>query len=727
MKYKSILPLAGLAVLMATACDDSKMEWVERDPATEITAAEIPLSLAEKIAKYDDLLAYTDLNLGVGVDLASYMEAGKYDSIVNDNFREIVIGYDMKHGAMVNGRGEINFETVDGLVAKAKENGLHVYGHTLVWHTNQNASYLNSLLAPEIIPGPAGSNLLDVSGLEDGSFTGWNRANPGEGITVEEGAGMGTGSNAVKLVASVTSANYWDLQLKSPEIPFVAGHTYQVTFFIRSDDAGQGRISLPGNVNEYPWIDWTGTGSGTESFTTSSAWQQVQFNITEMAEGSDAFLLSFDLGKLPGVTYYIDIDNLSIIDLDAEPTVVNMVANGDFESGLEGWSKYNGPDGQPTLATGGDAFQGEGAMRVEHELNDPGSQWQVQIHTDFTEVLPEGDYKVSYYIRSEAPGSVRCSTTGTARYQGDQATNSTWKLIEWTITSDGAIDGLNFDLGAVSGVYYIDNVVVSAVEAPAGAPALKSATIIEKTDEEKTQLIGEAMESWITAMMAHYKDEVKAWDVLNEPMKENGTLRDGDVAEPADDEFYWVKYLGEDFAVKAFQLAREHGGDDQLLFMNDYNLENPAKVDGFIAYAQDQIAKGAPIDGLGTQMHVSISTSKENIAEMFTKLAATGLLVKVSELDVQVGTTTPSLEQLLQQAEMYQYIVEKYLELVPAEQQYGITVWGIQDPNGEGYWLADDAAPIWDKDYQRKPAYKYFVDGLAGRDVSEDFDGLDYY
>src|SRR5690554_2754687 len=238
-----------------------------------------------------------------------------------------------------------------------------------------------------------------------------------------------------------------------------------------------------------------------------------------------------------------------------------------------------------THATGSDAFQGEGAMRVEHELNDPGSQWQVQIHTDFTEVLPEGDYKVSYYIRSEAPGSVRCSTTGTARYQGDQTTNSTWQLIEWTITSDGAIEGLNFDLGAVSGVYYIDNVVVSPVEAPAGAPALKSATIIEKTDEEKTQLIGEAMESWITAMMAHYKDEVKAWDVLNEPMKENGTLRDGDVAEPADDEFYWVKYLGEDFAVKAFQLAREHGGDDQLLFMNDYNLENPDKVDGFIAYA----------------------------------------------------------------------------------------------------------------------------------------------
>src|SRR5690554_5513389 len=160
-------------------------------------------------------------------------------------------------------------------------------------------------------------------------------------------------------------------------------------------------------------------------------------------------------------------------------------------------------------------------------------------------------------------------------------------------------------------------------------------------------------------MMTHYKGDVKAWDVLNEPMKENGTLRDGNVAEPADDEFYWVKYLGEDLALKAFQLAREHGGDDQLLFMNDYNLENPAKVDGFIAYAQDQIAKGAPIDGLGTQMHVSLSTSKENIAEMFSKLAATGLLVKVSELDVQVGTTTPSLEQLLQQAEMYQYIVEK--------------------------------------------------------------------
>src|SRR5690554_4698603 len=495
MKYKSILPLAALAFLMATACDDSKMEWVERDPATEITPAEIPLSLAEKIARYDDLLAYTDLNLGVGVDLATYMKNGLSDSMEHANFREIVIGYDMKHGAMVNGRGEINYDRVDGLISKAKENGLQVYGHTLVWHTNQNASYLNSLIAPEIIPAPAGSNLLDVSGLEDGSFTGWARNNPGQGITIEEDAGMGTGAAALKLVANTGSGDYWDLQIQSPDIPFVHGHTYQVTFFIRSEEPGQGRLSLPGNSNQYPYLDWTGTGEETEAFTTNASWQQVQFNVTEMAEGSDAFALSFDLGKLPGVTYYIDIANLRVIDLDAEPTVVNMVANGDFESGLEGWSKYNGPDGQPTIATGGDAFQGEGAMRVEHELNDPGSQWQVQIHTDFTEVLPEGDYKVSYYIRSEAPGSVRCSTTGTARYQGDQTTNSTWQLIEWTITSDGAIEGLNFDLGAVSGVYYIDNVVVSPVEAPAGAPALKSATIIEKTDEEKTQLIEEAMES----------------------------------------------------------------------------------------------------------------------------------------------------------------------------------------------------------------------------------------
>lgn len=55
MNYKQIFPFIVLGALAATACDDEKMEWVERDPSTEITVAEIPLSVSEKIARYEAL------------------------------------------------------------------------------------------------------------------------------------------------------------------------------------------------------------------------------------------------------------------------------------------------------------------------------------------------------------------------------------------------------------------------------------------------------------------------------------------------------------------------------------------------------------------------------------------------------------------------------------------------------------------------------------------------
>jgi GH35 family endo-1,4-beta-xylanase len=82
--------------------------------------------------------------LGIGIDLTMYMENETYRNIVNQNFDEITVGYHMKHGAMVNSNGQLNFTRVDALIERLKEANLSVFGHTLVWHQNQNASYLNS-------------------------------------------------------------------------------------------------------------------------------------------------------------------------------------------------------------------------------------------------------------------------------------------------------------------------------------------------------------------------------------------------------------------------------------------------------------------------------------------------------------------------------------------------------------------------------------------------------
>ena len=728
MKYKNILPIVALSLMVLSSCDDNLMDW-EKDPEHgAVTGAELPLELVEKISRYEPLKNYSDFILGNGIGADLYMSDAAYRKIVNENFDEVTPGYAMKHGAMVNSKGEINFATIDAFIAETKKAGLKVFGHTLVWHSNQNASYLNSIIAPTVIPGSSGTNILDIAGLKSGAFTNWARNNPGKGISVVANSGLTSTSQAVQLQSSATSSAAYNLQLTSPNVPIVAGHNYEISFYIKSDVAGKGRLSFNASLsNQYPYKDWYNTGgSWTEAFATTSSWQQVKIKLApgDFKSGSTSFQFNIDLGYLPNVTYLIDVNTLAVVDLDAAATVTNLIANGKFDTDLTGWSKYNGATDALSLATSANAYQGNGAMKVVNATSDAANQWKTQIHSDFTTKMTlDKDYTISFMIRSEAPGSMRCSTTGTtARYQGDQATSTTWKLVEWKFKGNGTETGLNFDLGGAAGTYYIDNVVVTDGATSGGATPPVN---IDKTDAEKTKIIGDAMADWITKMMAHYKTSVFAWDVVNEPMKEDGTLRNGTEGDTATDYFSWIKYLGKDYAVTAFKLARANGNATDKLFINDYNLESRLdKCDGLIEYVKYIESKGATVDGIGTQMHISLTTDKDKIVQMFQKLAASGKLIKISELDIRLGTATPTVEQQASQAAMYQYVIDMYKKYIPKAQQYGITIWGVSDNAKEHeFWLPNESPNLWDANYVRKHAYKGTADGLAGKDVSAGFSG----
>lgn len=728
MKYIKILPVIVSSMLLFTACDDNLMEW-EKDPEHgAVTGAELPLALVEKISRYEPLKNYSDFILGNGIGADLYMSDAAYRKIVNENFDEVTPGYAMKHGAMVNAKGEINFATMDAFIAETKKAGLTVFGHTLVWHSNQNASYLNGIIAPTVIPGSSGTNILDVAGLKNGTFTSWSRNNQGQGITVVDNAGLVANSKAIQLISSVSSTNYWDLQLASPTVPIVNGHSYEVSFYIKSDKAGKGRISFSGLTNGYPWINWDGTAAA-EAFVTTSQWKQIKFklNASDFAVGSNSLKLSFDLGPIPNVTYLIDVNTLAVVDLDAATGPVNLISNGNFNSGITGWSKANGAADALSAGTGtSNVYEGSGSMKVVNAASTPTEQWRTQIQTTFTTPLTAGkNYTISYMIRSEANGSVRCSSTPSslASYQGDQTTTTTWKQIDWKITAKGGETGFGFDLGGAAGTYYIDNVLVTDGSSSGGGPT--APITIEKTDAEKTKIIGDAMTDWISKMMTHYKTSVFAWDVVNEPMKEDGTLRTGNEGETAADHFSWAKYLGKDFAVTAFKLARQYGNPSDKLFINDYNLESRLdKCDGLIEYVKYIESKGAQIDGIGTQMHIGLTTNKDQIVQMFQKLAASGKLIKISELDVRLGTNAPTVAQQASQAEMYQFVIDSYKKYVPKAQQYGVTIWGVSDNAKEHeFWLPDESPNLWDANYVRKHAYKGTADGLAGKDVSLGFSG----
>ncbi|MBE8723333.1 endo-1,4-beta-xylanase [Flavobacterium hungaricum] len=730
MKYTKILPVIASSMLLFTACDDNLMEW-EKDPEHgAVTGAELPLALVEKISRYEPLKNYSDFILGNGIGADLYMSDAAYRKIVNENFDEVTPGYAMKHGAMVNSKGEINFATMDAFIAETKKAGLSVFGHTLVWHSNQNATYLNGIIAPTIIPGSSGTNVLDLTPIKNGTFTGWARNNPGKGITTVANSGLTSTSAAIQLASSAASSLPYNLQLTSPNVPIVAGHNYEISFYIKSDVTGKGRISFGSTLNnQYPYKDWYNNGNNGEAFATTSSWQQVKIKLapSDFKAASTAFQFNLDLGYLPNVTYLIDVNTLAVVDLDAAAGPVNLIANGDFESGnLTGWTGW-GNSSTRSISANGEGYNGGYAMKLTNPTaaNNYSAQ---QVYTLSAPLTVGQNYTFTCMIKAEAPGTtVQIQTQNTAGnaadYYGGNSVGNTWTPISLTIKpTKQDLTKVIFDFGQYATTYLIDKVVLSS-ESSGGGPT--APITLEKTDAEKTKIIGDAMTDWISKMMTHYKTSVFAWDVVNEPMKEDGSLRNGTEGETATDHFSWAKYLGKDYAVTAFKLARQYGNPSDKLFINDYNLESRLdKCDGLIEYVKYIESKGAQVDGIGTQMHIGLTTNKDQIVQMFQKLAASGKLIKISELDIRLGTKTPTVAQQASQAEMYQFVIDSYKKYIPKAQQYGITIWGVSDNAKEHeFWLPDESPNLWDANYVRKHAYKGTADGLAGKDVSLGFSG----
>ena len=106
-------------------------------------------------------------------------------------------------------------------------------------------------------------------------------------------------------------------------------------------------------------------------------------------------------------------------------------------------------------------------------------------------------------------------------------------------------------------------------------------------------------------------------------------------------------------------------------------------------------------------------------------MAATGKLVKISEIDMGVvekafgtGIKTENIteEMHMKMADFYQFIVNKYFEIIPANQQYGITLWCPVDSPASSSWRGGEAVGLWDGNYNRRHTYAGFADGLAGKE-----------
>jgi endo-1,4-beta-xylanase len=224
----------------------------------------------------------------------------------------------------------------------------------------------------------------------------------------------------------------------------------------------------------------------------------------------------------------------------------------------------------------------------------------------------------------------------------------------------------------------------------------------------------------IESEAAHYKGQVASWDVVNEAIRDdNGALRNKDVNPGDGTGSIWREHLGPDYIARAFQYAHE-ADPNALLFYNDYGQEwGGAKLDSLIALVTALKNRGMPISGLGMQMHIDINVDTAGITSALKRLAATGLKVHISELDISVNpgndpnmVFTTALQ--LKQSSMYQFIAETYRTSVPVAQQYGITTWEFSDADS---WITaflhrlDWPLPF-DANYKKKPAYFGLLRGL---------------
>ena len=671
------------------------------------------------IAQYEYLNAYgnlkdylsqraginPDFKLGVGVSASDYNKFGQVYRITNANFHQITAGNAMKYASIVGDDGSMDFSTVTAFVDAASKAGVEVYGHTLCWHEQQNVKWLNSLIADKE---------LDID--------------PNEKLEVEDAIHEFKNDAKFPFYVMGYEPQIVDGILTVPEYPgewyqffvmdglsTVPGRTYKVTAKVKGSKAGSMNVQL-GN--------WGATLEKQMEF--SDDWAECSVTIDGVTTESSFVVFqpgTYD-GKLEIEWVKLSHHESPAVEVESEIT---------FKTYTDGPFPFFAMGCEPPVINGCIHFV-------------PTGDWsQFFILPGGENPLTEGDYVL--YLDITASKNAEGVELTMQNGWGDDAQKLS---VPVPISAGDNVVRLKFS--GVTGGNYDVILKPQTTDATLDVRSVKVCKVeklnkIPVTPEEKAEILTAEMERWIKGMMEATAGQVKAWDVVNEAISGGPWGQRYDLQHAAtgsgdqSNKFYWQDYLGDNFVRIPVKFARkyfaENGGNPEelKLFINDYNLESDwddnQKLKSLIQWIEQWESDGeTKIDGIGSQMHIKCymnpdtqASNEQHVVKMLELMAATGKLVRITELDMglcdengnTVKTEDVTFEQHQAMARFYKFVIDKYFEIVPLSQQYGICQWAQTDsPEGSG-WLPGEPIGLWDLNYSRKPAYGGFADGLAGK------------
>ena len=720
---KQILVSALGAMLLASCADHFDQNFETVRPGKEAQYG--------YLEQYDALKEYIkdrpNFHLGIGTAVDEYNKKELVYALTNSNFNETVAGNAMKMSSCVADDGSMNFDKVSEYVKNATDAGLSVYGHTLAWHAQQPNKYLNGLIADKELP-PAGDN-------------------PGLIITSGD-----------------PKANTWDYEIYYDlDEPLKAGKTYKISLNVRGTN--------PGTIDFWPGKkDGSATQYGAGSFTVAESAVDNEFSFTPNA---DIDRMRFCFGKVGGTLYF---DNFILKEKGSDH---NIVVNSTFdEDDISHWTKVSWVPISYKIGN----VAGAAAVDIENEVHKrtytDGSfpffamGCEPPVVNGAIHFVPTGDWS-QFFVMS---GSENRLSEGNYVVYLDMTSSKAASGVELTMQNGwgGSAQAITVSVPVSAGRQTVKlpmpNIVggdYDIILKPQTADAtldvhsvkvcqVKKSNTKPLTDEEKKEVLTPVLQKWIYGMMEATEGKVKAWDVVNEAI--SGTDKDGDgfyelqsatrgtvSADDAKNNFYWQDYLGDlEYVRTAVAAARKGfadagGNPEELkLFINDYNLEtaNDQKLKSLIHWIGEWEKDGVTkIDGIGSQMHVTCSMDpakqKENeeaYVNMLNLMVDSRKLVRISELDMGladkdgnlVNTTDMTEEEHKAMRAYYEFIVKKYLEIVPEAQQWGICQWCATDSPANSGWRAGLPVGLWDLDYYRKHTYAGFAVGLGAPEYWKD-------